>query len=267
MREIIFNLFNRPIDKVMWPDCLEVLSFHSPSRTFRTEQFESEDMGIFNMPLDRVTFPAGLREIFLGSKFNQPITGVAWPERLELLSMPGFNQPILDVRWPSGLKTLEFVKPYHFEHRQSLEPIPSGRQNGSFNQPLGKFLPTSLETLWLSDAFDQPLHGVTWPSKLAVLGLGTEISPESVDGVAWPPSLRKVVYSEEMLCIRNAPPGCEVVSYNPLGFSGSDQDDEHSEDQWDIDNYEQYADHDYDNFDCDEGDYDNYHSPGGLFCM
>lgn len=210
--EINLCSFNRAVEHVMWPDGLEVLSFHKRSPT-------ASDCGpdcCFNQPLDGVTFPAGLRELFLGSDFNQRIDRVAWPEGLELLSMPGFNKPIQDVQWPSGLKTLEFSMPNQFEYRQSLDGILWEMQQEGFNQPLGASLPASLETLLLSDNFNQSLRDVAWPSGLAVLGLGIGVSKESIEGVEWPPSLRKLVSSSEAYDAVQAPAGCRAVATHPF---------------------------------------------------
>ncbi|CAN0110915.1 unnamed protein product, partial [Laminaria digitata] len=92
LKNLFLVHFNRPVDGAFGPDCLQVLAFHIPSRL----AYVDGTMGIFNWPLDGVTFPADLRELFLGNSFNQPIAGVAWPEGLERLSMPGFNRPIHD---------------------------------------------------------------------------------------------------------------------------------------------------------------------------
>lgn len=124
------------------------------------------------------------------------------------------------------LSTLEF-KSYQFETRDFSDEIPWDRQYVGFDQPLGAFLPMTLETLWLSDTFNQSLGGVTWPSGLAVMGLGTNLTEESVDGVEWPPSLRKLVISSNVRVIQDAPPSCEVVVVEPYGDSdrsGSDYD-------------------------------------------
>ena len=66
---------------------------------------------VFDKPFHGVTFPCGLREIFLGDSFDQPIEGIIWPGGLERLSLPGFNHSIRDVQWPPGLKALEFMSP------------------------------------------------------------------------------------------------------------------------------------------------------------
>lgn len=235
MREIYLDCFNRPVDNVVWPEGLEILSFHMPGGLAVWDmQCDSGTEGICNRPLDGVTFPAGLREIFLGIKFNQDITGVAWPDGLERLSMPGFNQPTDGVQWPSRLKTLEFIKPYQFEQRQYNDRIPWDWHRAGFDQPLGMSLPMRLETLWLSDNFGQSLRGVTWPSGLVLLGLGSEVTQESIDGVLWPPSLRKIVFSNECLRIQDAPSGCEVVPVEPYRVSDSDQDDDYDEDLYDL---------------------------------
>ena len=121
------------------------------------------------------------------------------------------NQPIQDVQWPPRLKTLEFSYPGESERGELLPHLPWERQEWGFDQPLGTFLPMTLETLLLSENFDRSLRGVTWPTRLSVLGLGMQISAESMDGVEWPPSLRRLIYSNARLDVRDTPPGCEVL--------------------------------------------------------
>lgn len=85
--------------------------------------------------------------------------------------------------------------------------------DGRLNQPLGSFLPTSLETLWLPDVFNQSLRGVTWPSGLTVLGLG------NAAGAVWPSSLRKLVMSHSYGIDEDLLPACEVIYVAPPEFS------------------------------------------------
>lgn len=117
LKEIYLGGLNRPMHRVNWPERLEVLGFQPPIRVIRGIHHTVGGGGMFNRPFDGVTFPAGLRELFLGSEFDQCIDGVTWPEGLKRLSMPGFSRPIDAVQWPPGLKTLEFSGPYEFERR------------------------------------------------------------------------------------------------------------------------------------------------------
>lgn len=252
LRKVFLISFNRPVDGAVGPDSLQVLGFHIPSRVTRDRCRVHGTGGIFNMPLDGVKFPAGLRELFLGHNFNQCIDAVAWPEGLERLSMPGFNQPIRDIQWPSGLKTLEFIPPGELEIRETLGHLPWNRQEWGFDHPLGTFLPMSLETLLLSDNFNQPLQGVTWPSKLAVLGLGAELPEDSFTEVMWPPSLRKIVSSGSCFDVRDAPPGCRV-----LRLEESDESDI-AQDEFDFDPFNGLSEYE-DGF--------NYESAGSDFSL
>lgn len=215
IREVYFDEFNRPIDDVVWPDSLKRLAFCNSQHDDKFARCGT--FGIFNQSLDGATFPAGLRELYLGPEFDRCIENVNWPEGLELLSMPGFDYPIGNVRWPPRLKTLNFLVSSEIKHRQS--PGGWGRAwhpcdpNVGFNGPLDS-LPVSLETLWLSDNFNQPLRGVTWPSELALLGLGTRISMESMHGIEWPPNLRKLVLSDFFEDVVFDPhPSCEVCEF------------------------------------------------------
>ena len=71
----------------------------------------------------------------------------------------------------------------------------------------------SLETLWLSDNFDQSLGDVTWPGGLSVLALGTLVSPMyvSVDEIEWPSSLRKLILMDTLEFMVDLPPDIERV--------------------------------------------------------
>ncbi|CAM9261728.1 unnamed protein product [Laminaria digitata] len=237
VKEIYLWGFNRRIDGVLWPVGLKILSFQKPPPIF--EHLAYGTAGIFNMPLGGVTFPAGLREIFLGHEFNQPIDTVAWPEGLERLSMPCFNKPIHDVHWPEGLKSLEFMTPYRPDDPEFREEASLDRRDGCFNQPLGSFLPPNLEFLWLSNSFYQSLGDVAWPSELAVLGLGTEYL---VGEVKWPPRLETLVLPRCFSDMEDPPPGCRVVYTEPQGASDSDEDE--------MDTYH----YDYVNYDSSESD-------------
>lgn len=155
---------------------------------------------IFNGCLWRFPLPSGLRELFLGDKFNCCIEYVEFPKGLERLSMPGFNQSLRNVEWPAGLKALEFVSPKQMllwtggamyadfvdadDFQLTFSPkrffitspyLPFNATGSRFNQPLGNMLPPSLETLWLSEAFDQPLDDVAWPEGLITLGLACDL--------------------------------------------------------------------------------------------
>lgn len=224
LEKIFLVGFNQPMTGTIGPESLRVLAFHIPSEVTEGNYYVFGTRGIFNMPLDRLKFPSGLRELFLGHNFNQRIDSIAWPDGLQRLSMPGFNQPIHDVKWPPGLKTLEFIQPGEIERREFLDHLPWDRQEWGFDQPLETFLPMSLETLLLSDNFNQPLQSVTWPSKLAVLGLGAELLEDSLTAVQWPRTLRKIVSSDSGFDVRDAPPGCYVLRLDEYEGSEFEED-------------------------------------------
>lgn len=150
--------------------------------------------------------------------------------------MPGFNQPVQDVQWPSGLKALEFKKPAVRVGREREPPHYMQWTGfcGEFDQPLGTFLPMSLETFPLSNVFKQPLQGVTWPSGLAVLGLGTAVSTDSIAGVEWPPRLRTWWWRSRGWTYNMPPQAVKFLVVNELGVSHSCQD-ESDTDSSDID--------------------------------
>lgn len=191
---------------------MERLSLSSLATVGRTS---NPPYGVFNKSLEGASFPTGLREIFLGNSFNQPIDRVAWPGGLERMPLPGFNQPLNGVRWPRGLKSLEFLPPAEIRIREdpltTLEQIHSGGRG--FNQPIngpGIDLPPSLKTLWLSDAF-RP-ERVVWPEGLLKLGIGDQISYHS-PAFEWPSTLRRLIMMSELFGDCPPPPrrSCEVT--------------------------------------------------------
>ncbi|CAN0159633.1 unnamed protein product [Laminaria digitata] len=106
------------------------------------------------------------------------------------------------------------------------------RRNVGFDQPLGTFLPVSLQILWLSDTFDQSLRGVVRPSVLALLGLGAAVTAEAIDGVKWSPSLRRLVLSSRV-DVEDSPRRWKVKK--TIGQAFYDSDIEHLEgdlDSW-----------------------------------
>lgn len=154
-KSVSLILFNQCVARVVWPASMERLSLCSlgPIAGGFGPRFSNPLAGVFNRPLEGASFPAGLREVFLGNSFNQPIDRVAWPDRLERMSLPGFNQPLNGVRWPRGLKSLEFLPPAEIRLREdpdvTLEKLDFAARG--FDQALngaGIDLPRTLETLW-----------------------------------------------------------------------------------------------------------------------
>lgn len=62
------------MDSAIWLASLEVLSFHAPFGQMCRRYADSDRKGNFNRPLDAVTFPAGLRELFLDQCTHWPHT-------------------------------------------------------------------------------------------------------------------------------------------------------------------------------------------------
>ncbi|CAN0073371.1 unnamed protein product [Ectocarpus sp. 13 AM-2016] len=162
--------------------------------------------------------------MFLGDTFNQPIEDVVWPPGLERLSLPGYDHPIDNVRWPPALKSLEFTPPLQISIRESpysnFDDLTFSRSR--FNSRFTT-LPASLETLWLGDAFRQSLLGVNWPSGLATLGLGVDLTGEW--GLSWPSILRNLYLAKNMYdWVERPPSGC-TVSIMPALDTDEDEDD------------------------------------------
>lgn len=220
VKEVQLLRFDRSIEGVPWPSSLERLSFHAlrssysnvwTTRGFMEYQYLSTQ-GLFDRPLDGASFPSGLREIFLGERFDRPLGGVVWPHGLERLSLPGYRQPIDNVGWPPALKSLEFMLPEEIRARKApdvhAEDLDFSRTG--FNCRFTT-LPASLETLWLSDGFEQSLEGVVWPSGLSTLGLGMSFTSDLMSSVSWPSSLRKLYTICSMDEAERPPAGCTVT--------------------------------------------------------
>ena len=219
VKDVQLFAFNKKLEGVVWPPGLERLSFHLHNAE-KMRYLEVEYAGTFNRPLHGANFPSGLREIFLGSAFDQDIAEVVWPELLERLSLPGFNKPIDNVQWPPRLLALEFQTPAQIllRKKELVTRHDVELNMGGFNHPLTN-LPASLETLWLSDGFDRRLEGVSWPGGLKTLGIGAPI----VGDVSLPSTLKQM-YSTHYF-VGPFPPDCEVTvvkEYDSDCFMGDD---------------------------------------------
>lgn len=209
VKEMNLFRFNRAVNDVAWPMGLDRLSFGTLGSTYFPQR-SAIVWNRFNCSLQGVIFPSGLREIFLGEAFNQPIEDILWPQGLERMSLPGYDHPIDNVKWPPALKSLEFLSPEEIKLRQDpytyYEDL-SVDEDG-FNKPFTK-LPASLETLWLSYGFAQrSLEGIAWPTGLATIGFGEDFCSHLTTGISWPSSLRNIYSFHEI----DAPPeGCVVT--------------------------------------------------------
>lgn len=238
-KEVSICTFNGHMDAVTLPAGLERLRF---GLARKSHYAPLREIDIFNTPLEGMKFPGGLREIFLGDSFNQPIEGIDWPTGLERLSLPGFNQSMHGVQWSPGLKSLEFVSPSiinlmtYGDGTDDLDVNPDEYINrfggyerqglGRFNQPLHGTLPSSLETVWLSEVYDRPLDSVAWPSGVAVLGLPFCSRRYSFWGsITFPPNLQHLFIvnkplegmaypRDSKMTILNTYPGIFVVRGN-----------------------------------------------------
>lgn len=218
VKEVQLVLYDQALEGVAWPKSLERLSFYSDAfvmligKKLAKFMFPSSRKGLFNHPLQGVDFPSGLREIFLGNSFDQPIEDVVWPDALERLSMPGFNKSIDNVRWPLQLLALEFLCPSQILLRKEGVRIEElDREVEGFNRPFAA-LPASLETLWLSNAFAQDsLADIAWPSGLTTLGLGMSFGADLLEIISWPSSIRHIYSTTEVDLDNTLPAACEVT--------------------------------------------------------
>lgn len=162
----------------------------------------------FDQPLSAggVAFPRGLREMELGSAFNQPLIGVKWPPLLEKISFSRyFDQPMEGVKFPTELREIHFGKCFNREiggvvWPKGLEVLVFGEK---FNQelvspcaedgaPLGRTypLPDRLKNLDLGYRFNWALNKSELPDGLEVLRLGQMFG--YVSSVRWPSNLRQL---------------------------------------------------------------------------
>lgn len=197
LRELAFgDSFNQPITEIAaaWPTCLETVTFGESFNQeisgvkwptglrrvvfewrfnsslegvmFSDKVEELELRGLFNQPL--AALPVGLKKLYLGAAFNQPIDRVNLPQRLQKIVFGvHFNQPINAVNWPQHLESITFG--YAFNQPVNCTVWPQRLRNitfgHSFNQSLiGVSWPEETEEINLGWQFDQPLRGVTWPT-------------------------------------------------------------------------------------------------------
>lgn len=93
LKRVEFELFDVSIERVTWPSTLEEIQF----------------TGTFDRSIERVAWPASLRVLQLTSRFNQPVGKMKLPPGIERVEFGDrFNSPISDVIWPAGLRALEF---------------------------------------------------------------------------------------------------------------------------------------------------------------
>lgn len=178
---------------------------------------------------DGVALPWSVREIELGSAFNQPLVGVEWPLLLEKIafsccfdqSLEGvqfptklreiyfgdcFAREIAGVVWPKGLQVLMFGRDFN----QLL--VSPGAEEGA---PLGRthLLPAGLHNLELGERFNRPLSGSELPDGLEVLRLGCMF--DYVSSVLWPSRLKRLHLN--FLCGTDRLDGEDVVGH-PLAI-------------------------------------------------
>lgn len=153
--------FNLPIERVAWPAGLQYLTFGYA----------------FNHRVDRALWSTSLQRLTFGHAFDQPVDGVVWPLSLQQLTFGhAFNQPIEAVAWPSSLQQLTF--------------------GSSFNQPVeGVTWPVSLQQLAFGSRFNQPIEGVSWPPSLQHLTFRICFN-QSIQRVVWPASLRQLIFGQ-----------------------------------------------------------------------
>lgn len=98
---------------------------------------------------------------------------------------------------------------------------------GCFNLPLDTAQPPSLETLWLSSDFNQPLYGVAWPNGMLPLGLTFFLDGyRYIDSVSFPASVRNLLLVEKSKREMRLPNGVQISTLT-IFSELSDWDSDH----------------------------------------
>ncbi|CAM9972413.1 unnamed protein product [Discosporangium mesarthrocarpum] len=132
-----------------------------------------------------VEWPAGLKELYFGTDFNEDLHDVNWPDSLEVVSFgPFFDKSVDRVEWPTGLQRLSF--------------------GHSFNQAVeGAVWPAGLQQLSFGHCFDQVVDRVVWPESLRQLSFGKNFvgyEAAKLLLMRWPSHLEQLVLGER--CVR-----------------------------------------------------------------
>lgn len=186
-----------------------------PRRVIRRIEFLSRGRS-----LEGITWPAGLKTVVFGSKFQGHIApDTKWPASLLEISLGSATfSSINKMKWPPSLRVLKFGQHHNIPVEEAK--FPDGLQELTFgmdfNQPIARVQwPSELRILNLGERFDHPVVAVKWPAKLKelhfsvffdqelgetklpegleVLTFGDEFQ-QSVEGVKWPPALHTVKF-------------------------------------------------------------------------
>lgn len=133
---------------------------------------------------------APLRKLRFSCRFNQPLTGVRFPEGLrEMVFGERFDRGIDRAVWLTGLDILELGRDF------SKPLVSPGPERGA---PLGhKYpLPAGLKNLTLGQEFNRPLSGSELPDGLQALRLGRFSKFRS--SVRWPSGLNRLCLDSRM---------------------------------------------------------------------
>ena len=130
----------------------------------------------FNQPLLPGSLPSSLTFCHLGSRFAQPIGVGVLPSQLRDLLLPDvFNQPLVPGVLPASLRRLHMGESY--DHPLVVGVLPPQLQwldlGWCYDHPLSPgVIPSSCTALRLSKKFNQPLHKGCLPDGLQQLDLG-----------------------------------------------------------------------------------------------
>ncbi|CAK9013007.1 Putative F-box and FNIP repeat-containing protein L60 [Durusdinium trenchii] len=174
-----------------------------PNRLQHLSFGEAEDQ----LDLRQLDIPT-LKSLQLGSRFNQSLEQVIWPQNLQVLALgDSFNQSLKEIQFPESLEVLTFGRDFNqplgitlSTRTPRLRTLMLGRD---FDQSLqGSFLPNSLERLTFGARFDQSLisrvsgmlRGVL-PKGLLHLTLGLRFN-QSLEHVSWPCQLQTLSFGD-----------------------------------------------------------------------
>lgn len=182
LREITLRgVFNKDIGGVLWPEGLRILRFGAQFNRplFSPDDFYVADGEGGSAPVGaRNPLPAGLKELYVGDAFSQPISRAELPDGLEVLVIGKSFEYAASAAWPSELLRLHLLCRWGGSRGDAVEvgeAFGDGGVGGARNRPRTE-LPGKLEFLEVGDHFNSSLTTVAWPPTLKVLLLGASFN-------------------------------------------------------------------------------------------
>ena len=134
--------------------CTAISHAAGSARAIRSEQLYRHTKGASNHSLPVGCLPEGLRALFVGESFNQPLLSGSLPSSLVFCHLGAcFDQPLAAGVLPSQLRDLLLLSAFN-------QPLPPG------------VLPISLQRLCMGGRYNKPLVVGSLPPRLRWLDLG-----------------------------------------------------------------------------------------------